>query len=162
MRSRILGSPRSRLALTRLEDRTVPAVTASLVNGNLTVLGDSAANAIDVGYANGQISVSGVGFFAAANVRGITVDGGDGDDVINVSSALPTGCLLFGGYGNDRIMGGGGADQLFGGLGNDVLDGGLNNDVIYGGAGNDTINDSNGSNQVVQGSPNVTANMNAM
>src|SRR5207248_8233765 len=82
--------------------------------------------------------------------------------VINVSSALPTGCLLFGGYGNDRIMGGGGADQLFGGLGDDVLDGGLNNDVIYGGAGNDTINDANGSNQVVQGSPSVTANMNAM
>jgi uncharacterized protein YkwD len=162
MRSHLQSSSRSRLELTRLEDRTVPAVTASLVNGVLTVLGDSAANAIDVGYANGQISVSGVGFFTAANVRSIAVDGGDGDDVINVSSALPIGSLLFGGYGNDRIMGGGGADQLFGGLNDDVLDGGLNNDVIYGGAGNDTIYDSNGSNQIVQGSPNVTANMNPM
>ena len=44
MRTRSLGSSRLRLALTRLEDRTVPAVTATLLNGVLSVLGDSAAN----------------------------------------------------------------------------------------------------------------------
>src|SRR5207249_3004250 len=34
---------RSRLALERLEDRSVPAVTASVTNGSLVIKGDSAA-----------------------------------------------------------------------------------------------------------------------
>jgi uncharacterized protein YkwD len=160
MRPRILGSPRSRLSVTRLEDRTVPAVTASLVNGILTVLGDGAANTIDIGFGNGQINVSNVGVYAATGVRGITVDGGDGNDIINASAALPIGCLLFGGYGNDRIMGGGGGDQIFGGLGDDILDGGYGNDRIFGGWGNDTINDANGANAISQGSPTLTGSMN--
>jgi uncharacterized protein YkwD len=161
MRTRASSSLRSRLAVTKLEDRTVPAVTALLVNGNLTILGDGAGNAINVGFANGQITVSGLSqTFAAASVRAITVDGGDGDDTITVANSVPIGCLLFGGYGNDHILGGGGSDQIFGGLGDDVLDGGLGNDTIFGGAGNDTIHDSNGSNSILQGSPIRTSNMN--
>ena len=117
MRTRTKESLRPRLALTALEDRTVPSVTASVVNGVLTILGDGASNVINVGGANGQISVAGVGQFGG--VRSITVDGGDGDDTITVNSSVNTPCLLFGGYGNDRIMGGGGADQLFGGLGDE-------------------------------------------
>src|SRR5438552_2162907 len=134
MHTRAAGSPRSQLVLTRLEDRTVPAVTASLVNGNLTVLGDGAANAIAVGLVNGQITVSGVAqTFPATAVRAITVDGAEGDDTIAVSAAVTAPTLLFGGQGNDNLTGGGGADQLFGGLGNDVLNGGPGNDVLYGG-----------------------------
>src|SRR5262249_10860023 len=114
MRSRHPGSLRSRLALTPLEDRTTPAVTASLVNGILTVMGDSSANLISVGLTGGQITVSGVSqTFAAANVGSLTVDGGDGNDTITVSSAITAPCTLFGGIGNDRIVGGGGNDQLF-------------------------------------------------
>ena len=60
MRTRSSGSLRSRLALNRLEDRTVPAVTATLLNGVLGVMGDSAANNISIGLSNGQITVSGV------------------------------------------------------------------------------------------------------
>lgn len=161
MRTRNQCRTFSRLAVTRLEDRTVPAVTASLVNGILTVLGDGAANAINLGLANGQITVSGVTqTFSAAGIRGITVDGGDGDDTITVSSAITTNCILFGGYGHDRVTGGGGNDQIFGGLGDDVLDGGLGNDTIFGGYGNDTINDANGSNTISHGSPTVTGVMN--
>lgn len=161
MRTRSERPLRSRLSLTRLEDRTVPAVTASLANGVLTVLGDSAGNTINLGLSNGQITVSGIAqTFPAASVHGITVDGGDGDDIINVSPAIATPCVLFGGYGSDRITGGGGNDQIFGGLGDDVLDGGPGNDIIYGGAGNDTINDSAGNNTVFQGSPNLTAQNN--
>lgn len=160
MRARVPSPRRQRLGLTRLEDRTVPAVTASLVNGILTVLGDAAANNIPLGLSNGQITVSGVTqTFSAAAVRGITVDGGDGDDVISVAPSITIPCVLFGGLGNDRITGGGGPDQIFGGLGDDILDGGPGNDVIYGGPGNDTITDNLGSNTIVQGSPTLTAPM---
>ena len=56
MRTRSPSTSRPRLALTRLEDRAVPAVTATLLNGVLCVLGDGGANAITVGLANGQIT----------------------------------------------------------------------------------------------------------
>ena len=60
MRTRTLGSSRLLLALTRLEDRTVPAVSATLLNGVLGVMGDSAANSISIALNSGQITVSGV------------------------------------------------------------------------------------------------------
>ena len=55
MRTRTPSSARSRLALTRLEDRTVPAVTATLLNGVLSVLGDGAGNAINLAQAQALI-----------------------------------------------------------------------------------------------------------
>src|SRR5262249_55367513 len=77
MRTRSSGSSYLRLALTRLEDRTVPAVTATLLNGVLSVLGDSAPNNISIGLSNGQITVSGIAeTFSAGQVASITVCGG--------------------------------------------------------------------------------------
>ena len=58
---------------------------------------------------------------------GISVDGGDGDDV------------LLGGDGNDVLLGGAGDDVLIGGGGDDMLDGGDGDDVLIGGDGNDTL-----------------------
>src|SRR5262245_17906591 len=151
MRTRATGSPRSRLALLYLEDRTLPAVTASVVNGVLTVLGDGASDRITLGLSSGQFTVSGVAqTFSAAAVRAITVDGGAGDDSVEVSQAIGTPTLLFGGIGNDVLVGGGGADQLFGGPGNDALNGGGGGDEMYGGGGSDSINDPQGPNTVVQ------------
>jgi uncharacterized protein YkwD len=162
MRTRIQGSPRSRLALTRLEDRTVPAVTASLVNGILTVLGDGAANAITITAGNGQINVANVGVYSAASVRAITVDAGDGDDTITVGNSVTAPAVLFGGYGNDRITAGGGNTQVFGGLGNDVLTAGSGRATMYGGAGSNSLSDPFGTSTLIQGSPNVTSTMNQM
>jgi Ca2+-binding RTX toxin-like protein len=54
----------------------------------------------------------------AANAIQLTVDGGDGDDV------------LIGGNGNDVLLGGAGDDVLIGGLGTDILDGGAGADDI--------------------------------
>jgi uncharacterized protein YkwD len=160
MRTRAAGLPRPRLALVRLEDRTVPAVTAALVNGVLTVLGDTADDTITLGLANGQITVSGVAqSFAAASVRTIVVDGGSGDDTITVNPAITTPCLLYGGIGNDTLTGGGWADQLYGGPGNDTLNGGPGNDLLYGGGGADTFTDTQGSNTVVQDTTARTANL---
>jgi Ca2+-binding RTX toxin-like protein len=85
---------------------------ASAVNDRLTVKGLSGADVID----------------ASAVTAGsilLTLDGGDGDDV------------LLGGAGNDTLLGGAGDDVLIGGPGNDTLDGGPgDNVVLYGFAAN--------------------------
>jgi Ca2+-binding RTX toxin-like protein len=54
----------------------------------------------------------------AAGAIQLTLDGGDGDDV------------LIGGAGNDTLLGGAGDDVLIGGPGQDILDGGGGGDII--------------------------------
>jgi Ca2+-binding RTX toxin-like protein len=79
-----------------------------------------------------------------------TLNGGDGDDVLNGVSPLIIGGndtlngnggddLLNGAGGNDVLNGGAGSDQLNGAAGNDTLDGGAGDDVLAGGAGADTF-----------------------
>lgn len=77
-----------------------------------------------------------------------TVNGTNGDDVINGTSYGAGGDILNGGAGNDTIYagagndivnGGSGDDYLFGDDGNDVLNGGSGNDYVNGGYGNDTV-----------------------
>jgi Ca2+-binding RTX toxin-like protein len=60
------------------------------------------------------IEASGV----TADAIQLTLDGGDGDDV------------LIGGAGNDTLLGGAGDDVLIGGAGQDILDGGGGSDII--------------------------------
>jgi Ca2+-binding RTX toxin-like protein len=54
----------------------------------------------------------------AADSALLTLDGGDGDDV------------LIGGAGNDTLLGGAGDDVLIGGPGNDTIDGGPDDNVV--------------------------------
>ena len=54
----------------------------------------------------------------AANSALLTLDGGDGDDV------------LLGGAGNDTLLGGAGDDVLIGGPGIDTIDGGPGDNVV--------------------------------
>ena len=54
----------------------------------------------------------------AAGSALLTLDGGDGDDV------------LLGGAGNDTLLGGAGDDVLIGGPGNDTIDGGPGDNVV--------------------------------
>ena len=69
---------------------------------------------------------------------GVTVCGGDGDDVIWVNSGNNR---LFGDAGNDRIIGGADDDIIVGGAGNDVMHGGGGSDIFTFGAnwGVDTV-----------------------
>jgi Ca2+-binding RTX toxin-like protein len=69
----------------------------------------------------------------------VSIDGGDGNDVIWSSSGDD---VLRGGDGNDRMNGGGGRDYLYGGSGRDTLVGGRGLDIMQGGSGNDTLKDS--------------------
>lgn len=67
----------------------------------------------------------------------LTVEGGDGNDSINVSATVLAQATLDGGIGTDLLVGGGGTDTLIGGLGNDWLDGGEGYDSAAGGEGDD-------------------------
>src|SRR4051812_9819946 len=123
------------------------ATTATFNNGVLTVLGDSAPNAIVVSRdAAGRILVNGGaiavigGTPTVANTTRVQVFGLGGNDVLTLSEAngaLPA-ANLFGGAGNDVLTGGSGADQLFGQAGNDTLLGKGGADLLFGGDDNDT------------------------
>jgi Ca2+-binding RTX toxin-like protein len=63
----------------------------------------------------------------SANSALLTVDGGDGDDV------------LLGGDGDDVLLGGAGDDVLIGGPGTDTIDGGPGDNVVLDGFGANTV-----------------------
>jgi Ca2+-binding RTX toxin-like protein len=66
----------------------------------------------------------------------MTVDGGDGNDVLTSGGGDD---VVEGGAGIDILYGGAGADALLGEIGNDTLFGGSGNDVLIGGEGNDLV-----------------------
>jgi Ca2+-binding RTX toxin-like protein len=68
---------------------------------------------INAGAGHDVVEASGL----AAGAIGLTVDGGDGDDVI------------LGSAGDDVLLGGAGCDVIIGGGGNDVIDGGEGEDL---------------------------------
>lgn len=68
--------------------------------------------------------------------KGVTVDGGAGNDSITGGTDRD---LFLGGTGYDTLVGDAGNDILDGGAGNDFLDGGADNDSLVGGAGNDWL-----------------------
>src|SRR4051812_10434530 len=129
-----LAVRRARLRLYELERRVTPAVTATLLNGVLTVLGDSASNNLGISLSGGSLAVPATGqTFSAASVSTIVLDGEQGDDTLTVGAGITQQSFLFGGSGNDRLVSAGsGNDLLMGGNGNDSLDGGPGNDALYG------------------------------
>lgn len=65
------------------------------------------------------------------------VDGGDGDDIINLSGTVDA--TILGGAGDDFLTGSPAYDYIDGGAGNDFLFGLAGNDDLYGGDGSDLI-----------------------
>ncbi len=104
----------------------------------------------------------------------IRADGGDGDDLIDLSGfELSTPTQLSGGSGDDTIVGspgggnvidgGGGDDELIGGSGSglpglfdDTIDGGTGNDEIDGGGGDDALSGGDGDDTIRGGAGNDT------
>ncbi|MFM8291308.1 MAG: hypothetical protein ACKOC4_06375 [Planctomycetia bacterium] len=91
---------------------------------------------------------------AAGGLMGVTVDagqgtdvvvGGDGDDTIFGNDGRDTlrggrgNDSIDGGTGDDRVDGDDGADALLGGIGRDDVRGGRGNDTLYGGRDNDRL-----------------------
>ena len=71
----------------------------------------------------------------------LTIDALDGNDHVDASAlAASAGKLTIdGGNGNDVLIGGSGDDVLTGGAGDDVLIGGPGQDALDGGTGNNTL-----------------------
>jgi Ca2+-binding RTX toxin-like protein len=145
------------LRLEALEDRSLPAVTATFSAGMLSVFGDNLNNNIEISRnAAGNLLVNGGavtvrgGTPTVASVNLIQVFGQGGNDTISLneaSGALPK-ANLFGGAGNDTIIGGSGADMLFGQAGKDTLLGKGGNDFLFGGTENDTLTGGDADDQI--------------
>jgi hypothetical protein len=97
--------------------------------------------------------------FARAGIARISVDGGNGDDVVRIDESngvftdtIPT--TIDGGNGDDNLVGGAGAGTLQGGNGNDILAGGSGAETLLGGNGNDTIDGNRGNDVALMGNGN--------
>jgi Ca2+-binding RTX toxin-like protein len=97
-----------------LENREVPSATATLANGILTVNGTDKSDFIHVfvpqnnaAKVDVQVVINGhasLFTFDRAKVSALTINGGDGNDVIINCTNIPS--TISGGNGNDRIFGG--------------------------------------------------------
>ena len=118
-----------------------PSASIDRDAGVITVRGGPGNDQIRARVSRGRlfVDINGTVYnFARTSSRRVLVHGGDGDDVITVTSAVPN-VQVFGGAGNDSLRGSGGRDWLDGGAGNDTLDGGLGSDVLTGGPGTDSL-----------------------
>jgi Ca2+-binding RTX toxin-like protein len=119
--------------------QAAPVSSTVQVNGStgtVGILGSEAANDTLVIEGFGGNDTLGSGSVAAL-IR-LTLDGGDGNDVLNGGNGADT---LVGGDGNDTVDGNGGNDTAFLGDGNDtfVWDPGDGSDVVEGQSGVDTL-----------------------
>jgi Ca2+-binding RTX toxin-like protein len=116
---------------------------------NVIVEGTNGDDVASIAGGGTNLSVSGLS--ALVSVSGgsavsdrLTVSTLAGDDVIDASGVAAGAMLLTldGGDGDDVILGGDGADTLLGGAGDDVLIGGPGNDTLDGGPGSNIVIDS--------------------
>ena len=149
------------------DDVTIQADSAGnlevLSNGSLVIatptIAVSTLTSISVFGGDGpnQIDLTNVTASAFAAALTITVNGGDGGDLIlgsEFADSLIGGNgadLIFGALENDTLEGGNGLDTLVGDAGNDSLFGGDGADLILGNAGDDTVVAGNGADNVQGG-----------
>jgi Ca2+-binding RTX toxin-like protein len=130
--------------LEHLEDRRLLAadVIWTANSGILELSGTSQSETISVATENGSISVDGIAQgISAANVNELRIEGGGGNDVIDIrqlSGLSSASIVVMGGEGNDTLLGSSMNDQLEGGAGDDYLEGFAGDDILIGGSGADT------------------------
>ena len=119
-------------------------VTASLVDGDLTIAGSPGNDHVEVKLKKGQIVVQAgnqvIGTFALSAVDTIQFQGFAGNDHIKIAEQILVPAVLDGGAGNDFLASGRGSSVLSGGPGDDHLEGGKGRDVLIGGDGRDHLN----------------------
>ncbi len=144
-----------KLRLEALDAHITPSAGVSRNGaGQIVIQGSSHDDTADVSQRGNDIVVTMDGVtskFAANRVRGITFNGGNGNDKFTNNTSLRAlanggngNDTLVGGSANDTLNGGGGDDLLEGEGGNDSLQGGEGNDDLVGGGGNDNLQAGNG------------------
>lgn len=118
-------------------DGAADQVTVNATNSDdvIVVSGDASGVAV-LGLA-ARVSIVGA---EAANDR-LTINALGGDDAVEASGLAASAIALTinGGDGNDVLIGGDGNDTITGGVGDDVLIGGLGQDVLDGGPGDNVV-----------------------
>jgi Ca2+-binding RTX toxin-like protein len=126
------------------------AVTQTVNADTLTVTSDQAADTITLAAAGGVLTVNGQATTLAAGRANIVVNAGDGADTVTASALAAADYttltinggdgddLLTGGSGNDALRADGGNDRVIGFRGNDDLEGGVGNDVLVWNNGDNT------------------------
>jgi len=124
---------------------------ATLTDGLLTVTGTRHSDEImvsvdgtDATKLDVVINGTQVNQVVLADVTGILVNGGNGNDHITIENTLMIPATLMGGDGKDKLNGGAGDDVLEGDNGKDALSGGDGNDSLSGGRANDQLDGGNG------------------
>jgi Ca2+-binding RTX toxin-like protein len=117
-------------------DGAVDSVIVNATAANDVVSVNAAGSSASVSGLAAQVTVAG-----AESIDTLAVNGLDGDDVIDGTSATADAIQLTfnGGNGDDVLLGGAGNDTLLGGAGDDVLIGGAGQDILDGGSGNNIV-----------------------
>ena len=125
-------------------------VIANATNGDDVASIRDAGPTVQVSGLPARISVSG----AVAGSDRVTVNALAGADVLDATglAAASAALTLDGGDGDDVLLGGAGNDTLLGGAGDDVLIGGPGTDTIDGGPGDNVVLDSFAANAVTAAS----------
>jgi Ca2+-binding RTX toxin-like protein len=120
-------------------DLAADNVVVNATNGDDIASVIGAGTAVQVANLPALVSVSG----GIAGSDRLTVNGLFGSDVLDATALAATAMLLTldGGDGDDILIGGDGDDVLLGGAGDDVLIGGPGVDTIDGGPGDDVVID---------------------
>ncbi len=110
---------------------------------------------ISTGDSENNVDVSGLTAAAFANLASITIDTGNGNDVITGSDDFAENIdagdgndIVDGRAGNDTLDGNNGNDTVTGGTGSDVIRAGDGLDSVFGGDGDDTIDAGDGNDSV--------------
>jgi RTX calcium-binding nonapeptide repeat (4 copies) len=121
---------------------TKPGKSRLAGNRILEIVGTSESDSIDVRKRRGVITVAMNGKvrrYSAADVGGLLLRGGDGNDRMTIAPHLGIASYLMAGNGDDVVNGSDWNDILIGGAGNDTIDGLGGSDSIYGQDGADRI-----------------------
>lgn len=131
---------RSKLDLSSLEAREVPAVGLSLSAGGALIFnGDGAADRVQVSTVGTQIQAQ------FTNATG-------GLTTLSIDAGAVTSIVMNGGGGNDYLANTTGVfSALNGGAGDDYLQGGAGNDTLNGNGGNDVLIDNTGGTNIFNG-----------
>jgi Ca2+-binding RTX toxin-like protein len=140
-----------------------PSGTIALVDGVLTVTGTENRDRVVLRQLRssdgGRLAVlinNQRQIFSLADVDSVFINTLGGNDFVVARRNVPLDLTIDGGDGNDVIRSGSGNDNLTGGLGNDRINGGRGNDVIDGGAGDDRLRGQSGHDTLNGGDDNDT------